>query len=96
MTLTAHKVANVLSIVELIALFVGGSIVASFAIGSSLILLLGVTLGWLVLLLIEQAALRHGTRNLLIVCGAFRLVGMTAICMAPIVLAPYHSQDSGT
>lgn len=95
MGVSALKLANILSVLELLVLFIGGSIFATFMINTSLLILILGTVGWLIVIIIENAAITCQSRVFLYIIGGFRLLILTGFCVVPIILAPYYSQDSG-
>ena len=95
MAISAKKLAHALTLLELIALFVGGSIIACYMLNTSLLYLVLVTLGWLLVIFLENMAINSNSYPFLASIGAFRLLALTGICIAPIALSSYYSQTSG-
>ena len=94
MSISAVKIAQILSVVEILALFIGGSILASFMMNSSLMVLILVTISWLVVVFAESCAIQFASHCYLLFIGGFRLIALTGVSVVPIILAPYFSDDS--
>ena len=96
MGITAKKLANCLSILELLVLVIGGSLMCVYVFNTSLLILIILTLLWLLVIFLENLALSSGCNiTFLYIIAGFRMFGLTSICVIPIVLASYYSQTFG-
>ena len=96
MEITAKKLANFLSILELLALVIGGSLMCAYVFNTSLLILIILTLVWLVVIFLENMAINSNSHIFLYIIGGFRMIGLTTVCVIPIILASYYSQTFGT
>ena len=71
-----------------------GSILATFMMNSSLMVLILVTVSWLFVIFAENCAIQFASYYALLFIGGFRLIALTGVSVVPIVLAPYFSDDS--
>jgi len=93
-TMQAKKLANYFSLAELLVLLIGGIIIACYMMNKSLIFLILVTVAWIVVIIVENAALSFNSYCFLVVVGVFRMICLTAVCIVPITLASsYGRQD---
>lgn len=95
MAIEAKKLANYVSIAELLVLFIAGSIIACYMLNKSLLFLILVTVGWIIIIIVENAALSFNSYCFLLVVGLFRMVALTGVCIVPITLASSYSDLSG-
>ena len=93
--ITVLKIAYILSGLEILVLFIGGSILASFMISTALLSLILVTVSWLFVIFIEHSALNCASYRCVLAIGILRLFVLTGISVVPIVLAPYFSEETG-
>ena len=96
MEITAKTLANYLSILELLALVIGGSLMCAYVYNTSLLILIILTLLWLVVLFLENIAINSNSHIFLYIVGGFRMIFLTSLCIIPIILASYYSQTFGT
>ena len=71
-----------------------GSVLATFMMNSSLMVLILVTVSWLFVIFAENCAIQFASYYALLFIGGFRLIALTGVSVVPIVLAPYFSDDS--
>ena len=95
MTIQAKKLANYISIFELLCLFIGGSIIACYMLNKSLLILILVTVGWILVIIVENIALSFNSYYFLLIIGLFRMIILSGVCVIPIILTSYYSQNSG-
>jgi hypothetical protein len=71
-----------------------GSVLATFMMNSSLMVLILVTVSWLFVIFAENCAIQFASYYALLFIGGFRLIVLTGVSVIPIILAPYFSDDS--
>ena len=95
-TVSAAKLANWLSLLEILALVIGGSLICVYAMNTSLLLLIALTLVWMSIIFLENLALNGASSYLfLTIIALIRIVVLTALCLVPIILASYYSKNIG-
>jgi len=93
---SAAKLANWLSLLEILALVIGGSLICVYAMNTSLLLLIALTLVWMSIIFLENLALNGASSYLfLTIIALIRIVVLTALCLVPIILASYYSKNIG-
>ena len=60
-----------------------GIIIACYMMNKSLIFLILVTVAWIVVIIVENAALSFNSYCFLVVVGVFRMICLTAVCIVP-------------
>jgi hypothetical protein len=95
MGITANKVARILTLLELVVLVIGGSVIATFLLNTSLLILVIITSVWLFIIFIEDLVLTSRSYWLLVGIGGVRLALLTGVSIVPIILAPYYSENTG-
>ena len=97
MAISAVKFANWLSLLEIFALVIGGSVICVYALNTSLLLLITITLVWMSIIFLENLALSGSSSFLfLVIIALFRIVVLTTLCLVPIIMASYYSKNIGT
>ena len=95
-SVTAAKLANFLSFLEILALVIGGSLICFYVLNTSLLLLIALTLCWTTIIFLENLALSGESYGFLIFVATIRILVLTSLCIVPIVLASYYSKSFGT
>ena len=81
MTMEAKKLAHYFSLLEIISLIIGGSIMACYLLNRSLLILICITLGWLLVIFFENMALSFNSHCFLVILGLLRIFIMTGFCI---------------
>ena len=69
MTIQAKNLANYVSVLELAVLFIGGTIIACYMLNTSLLILIIVTVGWIIVIFVENVALSFKSYCFLVIIG---------------------------
>ena len=77
----AKKLAHYFSLLEIISLIIGGSVMACYLLNRSLLILICITLGWLLVIFFENMALSFNSHSLLVIFGLLRIFIMTGFCI---------------